>query len=317
MKINRRTVLSTAAVLGVAALIAGGTIAYFKDTEKTDNNFTVGNVNIELYESQLHRMNSGRTGTFSALASDADYCDYTVAQTNPDGRGDMLTYDKAKYCTPGIDANQSDGISAIKEGHITARSWGYSDATIIADAEKYKATDDASTTDKDESGYFTRTSQNLVPGQWVRKFAYAKNVGESDAFILIRYMVPQNYAEALDIEVPHTPYGDGNDHYFTAVKKENGSYVATDAETSYTERIDGVDYVVYAAVTTDVVKSGEMTFWSPVNALRLKTSEAQNDAGNGSNDVSYARDAAFSVKVDAQAIQAKTFSDAIDAINHL
>lgn len=52
MKINRKTVLSTAAVLGVAALIAGGTIAYFTDNDREDNVFTFGNVKVALNEQQ-------------------------------------------------------------------------------------------------------------------------------------------------------------------------------------------------------------------------------------------------------------------------
>lgn len=50
MKINRKTVLSTAAVLGVAALVAGGTIAYFTDKDTATNTFTVGDVDIILNE---------------------------------------------------------------------------------------------------------------------------------------------------------------------------------------------------------------------------------------------------------------------------
>lgn len=74
--------------------------------------------------------------------------------------------------------------------------------------------------------------------------------------------------------------------------------------------------MVYSAVTTEALKPGEMTFWSPINTMMLNSSEVQTENGEGVGDVSYAK-AAFSVKVDAQAIQAKTFSDAIEAINNL
>lgn len=315
MKINRRTVLSTAAVLGVAALIAGGTIAYFTDTEKTDNNFTVGSVDVTLYESQLHRMNSGRTGTFSALASDSDTCDWTTSQTNPDGRGDMTTYVKTKYCTPNMQLtkNNTTGMSAIINGHENDKTtwisghasdttWGYSDETIKTDAGTYK------------TGYFARVAENIVPGQYVRKFAYVTNDGDSEAYVLIRYMIPKEVANKLTVEVPSTPYADhGVGAYFSAIGKENNKYVQIEAENSYEERIGDTDYVIYAAVTNDPVEPGEMTFWSPVNALKLNSTEEQTKE-NGS--VSYPIDL-FSVKVDAQAIQAKTFSDALDAINNL
>ena len=82
----------------------------------------------------------------------------------------------------------------------------------------------------------------------------------------------------------------------------------------YEETIDNVTYKVYAAVTTDVLKPGEMTYWSPVNTIRLKTTATNVD----STDPTYVAPAEqIDVKVDAQAIQAKTFSDAIEAINSL
>ena len=49
MQVNRKTILSTAAVLGVAGLVAGGTIAYFTDTKSETNNFTVGDVDVILF----------------------------------------------------------------------------------------------------------------------------------------------------------------------------------------------------------------------------------------------------------------------------
>ena len=178
MKINRRTVLSTAAVLGVAALVAGGTIAYFTDTENADNNFTVGKVDIALYESQLHRMNSGRRGVFDAMSSDPNYCTYThTGNDNNPNAGPQptsttdptkTTYETAKYCTPGVDADNTDGISAITNSH-TGRTWGFSDQDIIDDADNYNA--GADTADTSDDGYFTTVSKNIVPGQYIRKFS--------------------------------------------------------------------------------------------------------------------------------------------------
>ena len=328
MKANKKVVLTTAAFLGVSALIAGGTIAYFTDKDEKTNNFTVGAVDISLYESQLHRQNSGRMGNFPALASDADYCDWNAAAGVQTTRGDSSlisgSYEKARYCTPnmGTSVGDASSITAVANGHTKAsRSWGYTDQQIIDDAATYKA---ASSTAA-PSGYFTRASENIVPGQWVRKFSYAKNEDESsDAYILIRYMIPAEYADKLDVKVPGTPYEEdisddaGHQGYFTAVtyNAANGTYTAYDSSAAdsmdnyagYTQTIDGVDYKVYAAVTTNVVNPGEMTFWSPVNTVRLKTDVTSTDFDWGD---------AIDVKVDAQAIQAKTFSNAIEAINQL
>lgn len=50
---KKKTILVAAiAVMLVAALVVGGTLAYFTDTDKADNTFTVGNVDIKLIEQQ-------------------------------------------------------------------------------------------------------------------------------------------------------------------------------------------------------------------------------------------------------------------------
>ena len=56
----KKKVIATSAVLGLAALVlGGGTLAYFTDHDEITNRFTVGKVEIELIESQLHRANAG------------------------------------------------------------------------------------------------------------------------------------------------------------------------------------------------------------------------------------------------------------------
>lgn len=314
MKLNKKATLSAAAVLGIGAIVAViGTNAFFTDTKSTTNTFTVGDIDIKLYESQLHRMNSGRQGTFSALASDPHYCDYHVAtQTGTDLDGNtsliMGSYGNAKYCTPGMNAGEGDSstISAIENGHVGGiRTWGYKDETIITDSGEDSA--------NYKSGYLADVSSALVPGQYVRKFAYAKNTGNNDAYVMIRYMVPTEYADKLEIKVPHTPYSnadsEGGKAYFTAVTKGDSGYVAKayDAD-PYEETIDNVTYKVYSAVTTEPIEPGEMTYWSPVNTIKIKDALTETDI---------APETVINVKVDAQAIQATTFDDAITAINNL
>ena len=312
LKMNKKKTIATATVLSVAAVIAGGTIAYFSDkTETITNSFTAGNIEVELYESQLHRMNSGRQGTFSALASDPHYCDsHTETQTGTDLDGNtgliMGSYDNAKYCTPNMNANEgnADSITAIENGHVGGiRTWGYKDSTIETDAAAY------------QTGYLADVASHLVPGQHVRKFSYAKNTGNNDSYILIRYMIPATDADKLDVKVPHTPYSnaesEGGKAYFTAITKDDttGKYVAKEYDAApYEETIDNVTYKVYSAVTTEVVKPGEMTYWSPVNTIKIK---------NELTEAQVAPETVFNIKVDAQAIQATTFDDAITAINNL
>lgn len=57
---KKKTILVVAiAVMLVAALVVGGTLAYFTDKDNATNTFTVGNVDIDLLESSLHRENAG------------------------------------------------------------------------------------------------------------------------------------------------------------------------------------------------------------------------------------------------------------------
>lgn len=57
---KKKTILVAAiAVMLVAALVVGGTLAYFTDKDNATNTFTVGNVDIKLLESSLHRENAG------------------------------------------------------------------------------------------------------------------------------------------------------------------------------------------------------------------------------------------------------------------
>lgn len=337
-KSNKKKAVVIAGLAGITALAVGGTIAYFTDKDQATNTFTVGDVDITLYESQLHRQNSGRQGSFGPLASDPDYCDWNAnAQDSGLDTNTVLikgSYEKARYCTPLMNANEGDSttISAVAKGHTRTgfsnanRTWGYKDETIEADAEDYKKSLENG---DDHDGYFTRVKDNIVPGQWVRKFSYVKNESQSsDAYVLIRYMIPTDYADKLDIKVPGTPYEedvhadvDGTQGYFTAlVKDANNKYIefeggntpdGMDSYTGYTETIDNVEYRIYAAVTNDVVKPGEMTYWSPVNTVRLKTNVTTADVFGGD----YGK--AVDIKVDAQAIQAKTFGNAIEAINNL
>lgn len=58
----KKKILSLCLVLALAAVaVIGGTLAYFTDTDEEENVFVVGNVSIDLIESQLHRVNAGTT----------------------------------------------------------------------------------------------------------------------------------------------------------------------------------------------------------------------------------------------------------------
>lgn len=60
---KKKSILVVAiAVMLVAALVVGGTLAYFTDTKAKDNVFTVGNVSIQLIESTYHREGNDNSG---------------------------------------------------------------------------------------------------------------------------------------------------------------------------------------------------------------------------------------------------------------
>lgn len=102
---KKKTILVAAiAVMLVAALVVGGTLAYFTDTKSATNTFTVGNVDIELLESSLHRENAGIA---NGATSDSE-----------------LWSDVAK--------EGSNNTSPYKAGDTF-----YTDAQIKANAEKY------------------------------------------------------------------------------------------------------------------------------------------------------------------------------------
>ena len=96
---KKKSILVAAiAVMLVAALVVGGTLAYFTDTKAKDNVFTVGNVSIQLIESTYHREGNDNSG-------DKDIPDPT---------------------------HTASGMKYVADGHKA-----FTDAEIKADAEKY------------------------------------------------------------------------------------------------------------------------------------------------------------------------------------
>lgn len=108
---KKKTILVAAiAVMLVAALVVGGTLAYFTDTDSAKNTFTVGNVKIELLESSLHRENAGYSN------------DTTVNDVSP----------KNVELWSDVDKLGTGNTSKYKAGDTF-----YTDDQIKANAEKY------------------------------------------------------------------------------------------------------------------------------------------------------------------------------------
>ena len=84
---KKKIIALAVAVALLAIAVIGGTYAYFTDAEDATNVFTVGNVDITLYESTLHRQGNwgpnadGIEKTDDEIIADAaDYQDYLAAQ---------------------------------------------------------------------------------------------------------------------------------------------------------------------------------------------------------------------------------------------
>ena len=59
---KRKLIAICLCVALAAVAVVGASLAYFTDTKSATNTFTVGNVEIKLIESKLHRQGSGGTG---------------------------------------------------------------------------------------------------------------------------------------------------------------------------------------------------------------------------------------------------------------
>lgn len=332
MRVNKRLVLSTAAVLGVSALATGGTIAYFTDYATKTNTFTLGNVDIELYESQLHRVNanmasSGRENALTsvALASNPHICSFTN-EANP-------TYNP--YCTPNITAlNSATGaVSAWDNGHVrraftavagltgAGQSGVFSDQQIIDDSSS-----DVVATVSTYGGYLDYVADeygNLVPGKTVRKFVYVKNMDAvTPAYVRIKVTIPEAVANNVTIKIPSTPFGtstadtDANKNinnqlvgyaYFDmdAATQAYYDYVDTHNKSTSGMVVDGD--VVLTFVVHDALNGGEMTYWSPINIVTVNSDADKDDFEDLTTE------SQFGIKVDAEAIQSDGFVDAAAA----
>lgn len=108
---KKLTLVVTCIVL-VAAMVIGGTLAYFTDTKNATNTFTVGNVKIELIESRFHREGNDNSGDTSIpdptqAASGMDYVTdghkaFTDAEIQQDAK-DYKSYidEKGALMVPG------------------------------------------------------------------------------------------------------------------------------------------------------------------------------------------------------------------------
>ena len=267
---KKRRILAIAMSLVIVAILAiGATLAYFTDTDKETNTFTVGNVKIDLIESQYHRVNAGRgnaTGMTEPLSGGYVWAANVDMQGTPENT--------PNYTTSG-------------------ETWSglyFSDEQIEADAATYK------------EGYFAEHSQNMVPGNNVRKNPYVKNTGVNDAYIRIRTLIPVSLFNVID---------NGYSYWTSTAIKEgqvtsvaDGVYSTSGPEAVKQVERNGIKYYEYDFTFTKAVKPGELTFWNVWGNIAIDKEATAEDLKNvESCDVIF----------EADAIQADGFASAADA----
>lgn len=259
----------------VAIAIVGASLAYFTDTDSAKNTFTVGNVEIQLLESQYHRVNAGKGNA--------------VGQKEPLMGGYLWAADVDMQGTPENTPNY------VTSGEVWNGQY-FSDAQIEADAATYK------------DSYFAEHSQNMVPGANVRKNPYVKNTGANDAYIRIRTLIPVSLFEVIDNGPSYWTTTAMNEGQVTsnAVTTYNTSGATA---VKQVER-DGIMYYEYDFTFVKAVKPGELTFWNVWGNIAINEAATADDLANvESFDVIFEADA---IQADGFADAAAAFA-AFDA----
>ena len=165
-----------------------------------------------------------------------------------------------------------------------------SDDEIIADAAEYQA-------------YLAE--QELMPGVSVKKMPYVKNTGKSDAYVRIRVMIPS----ALDLDCLNSSVvcTSALDEEFS--RPAGVSKYAVDS----TVTVDGVEYDVYTFIRNEALAGGEMTYWNVWNNITMDADTTMEEYNAYVAAGAIDANGQFNVLVQADAIQAATFDNAVDA----
>ena len=168
---------------------------------------------------------------------------------------------------------------------------------------KYKAGDTFYTDEQIEANAETYTCENiqLIPGRSYHKMPYVKNVGNNDAYIRIRVMIPAD----LDTAVL-------NSSMYTSSAINKNEFTKAFDQTGSVER-DSIKYNVYTFTRIDPLAPGEMTYWNVWGTIHMDTTvtSAQSEALFGENGTY--PNGVFPVLVEADAIQSEGFADAAAA----
>ena len=185
----------------------------------------------------------------------------------------------------------------------TSELWSDVDKGGSGNTSKYKAGDTFYTDAQIEANAAEYTCENvqLIPGRSYHKMPYVKNVGNNDAYIRIRVMIPTD----LDTAVL-------NSSMYTTTALDKKEFTMVYDNSGKVDR-DGRKYNVYTFTRIDPLAPGEMTYWNVWGTIHMDTTvtSAQSEELFGANGPY--PNGVFPVLVEADAIQAEGFADAAAA----
>ena len=254
---TKKKILVLALTIAMVAILAvGGSLAYLTDTKSATNTFTIGNVKIELLESQYHRVNAGKgnaTGEIEPLSGGYLWAADVDMQGTPEN-------------TPNFNTSKE-----VWDGQY------FSDAQIEADAAAYK------------DGYFAE-HRNMIPGSNVRKNPYVKNTGANDAYIRVRVLIPVSLFDVIDNGPSYWTSTAMNEGQVTS--KAVTIYNTSGPEAVPTVKHGTTEYYEYDFTFVNAVKPGELTFWNVWGNIAINKDATADDLANvESFDVIFEADA--------------------------
>ena len=160
----------------------------------------------------------------------------------------------------------------------------YTDAQIEANAAQYSCKD-----------------IKLNPGQSYHKMPYVKNTGKNDAYIRIRVMIPTDLDTAIL-----------NSSMYTSTALNNKEFTYAYDNSGTVER-DGIKYNVYTFTRIDTLAPGELTYWNVWGTIHMDADVTNEEIERLFGEGKPYADGTFPVLVEADAIQADGFADAVAA----
>lgn len=269
---NKKKLLVVAMTLAMVAILAiGGTLAYFTAEKTETNTITIGNIDINLYESQYHR---GATGDSYLKMTD---------QPEPLTDADIVA-DDATYHDEYL-ANASLMPFDLKSEHRV---------------------------------------QYMFEACTVAKNAYVENKEAEgfnhDVFVRVKYIIPAEIAEYLDIFYVDTQFISANDPIATAkaIDLDNTDKTepmittvnpkAANAALQIGEQDEDGNYVA-SFIYAERLEPGEFTLYSPISKITLIPTATVDQLADIDCHPT------FDIEVKAEAIQADGFANALEAFN--